>query len=107
MISARLTRTLLIGLVALALSYFVAERWPSKLARAPVEVFCSSVVANQPVQQVLAEAANRHLSTMVSGDLIRIYSVAGKNQRECHIGHRHGLVTVHRLVPAPAPDFEP
>ena len=99
MISTRLIRTLLIGLIAVALSYFVAERWPSKPAKAPVEALCSSVVADQPVQQVLAEAASRHLSTIVSGELIRVYSVAEKDQGECHIGHKHGLVTVHRLVP--------
>ena len=101
MVSARLVRTLLIALIAIALSYFIAERWPSKLTRAPVEVFCSKVLANQPVQQVLAEAASVHLSTMVSAELVRVYNVAEEDRSECRIEHRHGLVTVHWLVPEP------
>ena len=99
MISPRLIRTLLIGLIAVALSYFIAERWPSGPTRSPVQVFCSSVVANQPVQQMLARAAALRLSTMVSDGLIRVYSITDKNRHECHLEHQQGLVTGQRLVP--------
>ena len=99
MFSPRLIRTLLIGLIAIALTYFVAERWPSRPTRSPVQEFCSSVVANQPVQQVLARAAGLRLSTMMSDTVIRVYSVAAKSHYECHVKHQRGLVTGQRLLP--------
>ncbi len=98
MISPRLVRTLLIAVIAVALSYYIAERWPSEPAVTPIQEFCSTVVTNQPIQQILARAASVHLSTMVTDKLVRVYSIAARDQGECHIGHSEGLVTGHRLV---------
>ncbi len=98
MISTRLLRTLLIALIALGLSFYIAEKWPSRSESTSVQTFCAGVVANQPFQQVLARATGLQLSTMVTGDYMRVYSVAGKDHAECHIELRGGLVADHRLL---------